>query len=503
MVRVLIGLRRAVARHQLSQASTAALVVTSLLVLVAAVATLLTGWVSYAREATATDVLALVSLLWIGGRIAQSALSGEPFLRPEIFSLLPLPRRRLGWSLMLVGLLDPANALAAIALGAVLAHGIRLGPAAAVTAVSAVALTVATGSAAATVAGGMLGPGSRRGRDTGTVVTAVAISLLAMAGTLLPALASALRHQSVPWLSALLRLLPTGWGPAAVAAAARGDLAGALVPLLGLVLVTVLAGELLWPAVLGRRMEGARPARHGRARRTRRLAGLGTSATGAVAAKELRLWLRDPVRLSCLVIALLVGAGTGVLPRVTAGTGLLLPFAGTIAVVIAAACACNLYGNDGSSVWLTVMTPGSARADIRGRQVGWLVVVGPYAVASTVVSTALSGQPRAWPWALGLLAAILGGGTGLLAIGSLVCVQPLDAAGNPTPAWSLKVHVALAVVPLTALPTAAVLVAGGGWLALPAGVLTGAALAVWLGRLAVTRLADRQVSILHALAGAA
>ena len=420
-----------------------------------------------------------------------------------MFSLLPLPRRRLGWSLMLVGLLDPANALAAVALSAVLVHGIRLGPAATVTAVFAVALTVTAGSVLSTVAAGVLGPGSRRGRDTGTVIVAILISLLAMAGTMLPALVSALRHQSVPWLSGLLRLLPTGWGPVAVAAAAQDDVTGALVPLLGLVLVTVLAGGVLWPAVLGQRMEGTQPARRGPSRRTRRLAGLGTSATGVVAAKELRLWLRDPVRLSCLVIALIVGAGTAVLPRVTAGTGLLLPFAGTITVAIAAACGCNLYGNDGSSVWLTVMAPGSARADVRGRQVGWLIAVGPYAVATTAILTALSGQPHAWPWALGLLTAILGGGAGVLAIGSLVCVQPLDAAGNPTPAWSLKVHVALAVVPLTTLPTALVLVAGGGWLAVPTGVLTGAVLAAWLGRLAVTRLADRQVSILHALTRAA
>lgn len=64
------------------------------LVLVTAVATLLTGWVSYAREATATDVVALVSLLWIGGRIAQSALSGEPFLRLEMFSCCRYRTRR-------------------------------------------------------------------------------------------------------------------------------------------------------------------------------------------------------------------------------------------------------------------------------------------------------------------------------------------------------------------------------------------------------------------------
>jgi ABC-2 type transport system permease protein len=437
MVRILIGLRRTIARHQLTGTSTVALAVTGALVLVTAIATLATGWLSYAREATATDVLALVSLLWIGGRIAQSALSGEPFLRPEMFSLLPLPRRRLGWSLMLIGLLDPVNALAAIALGAVLVHGIRLGPAAAVTAACAVVLTVAAGSVLSTLAAGMFGPGSRRGRDTGTVVVAIAISLLAMCGTMLPALVSVLRRQSAPWLSG------------------------------------------------------------------RRLAGLGTSATGAVAAKELRLWLREPVRLSCLVIALIVGAGTGVLPRVTAGTGLLLPFAGVITVIIAAACACNLYGNDGSSVWLTVMTPGSARPDVRGRQVGWLIAVGPYAVASTVILTAVSGRPQAWPLALGLLAAVLGGGAGLLAIGSLVSVQPLDAAGNPTPAWSLKVHVALVAVALTALPAALVLVAGGGWLAVPAGILTGTVLAVWLGRLAAARLDEHQVGILHTLAAAA
>jgi ABC-2 type transport system permease protein len=499
VVRVLIGLRRAIARHQLTGTSTAAVAVTGALVLVTAVGTLLTGWLSFRREAAATDVLALVSLLWIGGRVTQSALAGEPFLRPELFSLLPLPRRRLAWSLVLTGLLDPVNLLVLLALSAVLVHGLRVGPAAAVTSVFAVLLTVIAGSVLATVAAGVLGPGSRRGRDAGTVIVAAAISLLAMAGTMLPVLVSALRRQSLPGLSWLLRLLPTGWGPVAVAAAAHGHVAGALLPLLGLVLLTGLAGGLLWPAVLGRRMAGAQPGRRGPARRARQRAVLGRSATGAVAAKELRLWLREPVRLSCLVISVVVGAGTGVLPRLTAGTGLLLPFAGTITVVIAAACACNLYGNDGSSVWLTVMSPGSARADVRGRQLGWLIVVGPYAVAATVILTAISGQPRAWPWALGLLTAALGGGAGLLAIGSLVSVQPLDAAGNPTPAWSLKVHVALVVVPLTALPAALVLVAGGGWLAVLTGVLTGGALGVWLGRLAVTRLAHHQVSVLRTL----
>ena len=40
--------------------------------------------------------------------------------------------------------------------------------------------------------------GSHRCRDLGTMIVAIAISLLAMTGTMLPALMSALRHQSVP-----------------------------------------------------------------------------------------------------------------------------------------------------------------------------------------------------------------------------------------------------------------------------------------------------------------
>ena len=147
-------------------------------------------------------------------------------------------------------------------------------------------------------------------------------------------------------------------------------------------------------------------------RRTRRLARLGTSATGAVAAKELRLWLREPIRLSCLVIALIVGAGTGRCPASPPGPGCCCRSRAVITVIIAAACACNLYGNDGSSVWLTVMTPGAERADVRGRQLGWLIAVGPYAVASTIILTAVSGRPQAWPWALGLLAAVLGAAPG-------------------------------------------------------------------------------------------
>jgi ABC-2 type transport system permease protein len=156
------------------------------------------------------------------------------------------------------------------------------------------------------------------------------------------------------------------------------------------------------------------------------------------------------------------------------------------------------------------MTPGAGRADIRGRQAAWLIVVAPYTIAVTIGFTALSGQGPAWPWALAILAAVLGGAAGLAPLASLVSVQPLDETGNPTPAWSIKVHVALLAVALTALPPVVLLVAGEAghltwltWAAVPAGAAAGAALAAYLGQRAVVRLERRQVAVLRVLADAA
>ena len=509
MVRVLIALRRAILRNQLARTNPAMLLTGAGLVFLSAVGTIWLGLVAYPNQAAGTDVLALVFLLWAGGRVAQSALAGDAVLRPELFSLLPLDRRRLARSLLVVGLLDPAGVFMAIAFGALIARGVSLGAAATVVAVVGVFLSLVLASVLATIAGAVLGPGSRRGHDVGTIVTAVALSVVAVAATLLPALDTALRRGSVPWLANALTWLPTGWGPVAVQAAGRGDWLAVFGSLAGLAVLTAAAAD-WWPAVLSRRMDAAaRPAHAGGARSGRRSA-LPRTPTGAVTGKEIRMWVRDPIRLTCLLIAVIVGAAVCAIPRLTGGTYLLLPYAGILTAVIAGACACNLYGSDGTSLWLTVMIPDSSRADVRGRQAAWLIVVAPYTVAVTIAFTALSGEDAAWPWALAVLPAVLGGAAGLAPLSSLISVQPLDETGGPTPAYSLKVHISLVVVTLSALVPVAVLVAGRvwheswlSWAAVPVGLATGAALASYCGGLAVTRLQSRQVRILRVLADAA
>ena len=142
------------------------------------------------------------------------------------------------------------------------------------------------------------------------------------------------------------------------------------------------------------------------------------------------MWVRDPIRLTCLLIALIVGAAVCAIPRLTSGSYLLLPYAGILTAVIAGACACNLLGSDGTSLWLTVMTPDSSRADVRGRQAAWLIVGG--AVHGRGHDRVHGAERRARGLAVGAgaLLAVLAARPGWRRW-SLISVQPLDETGGP------------------------------------------------------------------------
>jgi ABC-2 type transport system permease protein len=505
MVRVLIGLRNTVARNQLARGSAAAAWIGLVVGVATAAGTLVLGFVHGPQVDGSLDRISAVLALWLAGQVALRALNGgDTALRPELLALLPLNRRRLAWALLVVGLCDPVLLLVGVAYAALIAVAAGLGAAAIVAAALGVIGLLVLTSVAASVAGGLLGPGARRGRDLGTIVVALALSGLAVASTLLPVVLSGLQRGRWPVLTGLVRVLPSGWPGDAISAAHYGHWPLAVVALAGpFVLTAVIAA--CWPAILGRRMtlttSSSRPEHRSgpwllRPRTPR----------GAVAAKELRLWLRDPVRITCLLVALIVGIGVALIPRLTEGTSVLLPFGGPFTVLIAGACACDLYAGDGSSLWLTVMTPGSAAPDVRGRQLAWALLVGPLAVAETVILTAWAGRASLWPWAIGLLVALIGGSVGLIPLASLISVQPRDEAGNPTPGFSLKVHIALVVFALSAAPAAVLLALGAAshipalsWLGVAVATLTGAASVLLLGRAAVRRLRTHQAGILHEL----
>ena len=123
---------------------------------------------------------------------------------------------------------------------------------------------------------------------------------------------------------------------------------------------------LAWTRALG-------PAAAGRARSS---AGSAHAGGGSVFRKELRSWWRDPVRLQSVIVAPVFAVLTCLVPLAFDSTEF-LPFIGALIALMGAVMSANAYGQDGTALWLTILTPGSERPDVRGRQLAWLAVVRP------------------------------------------------------------------------------------------------------------------------------
>ena len=514
MVGVLIEMRGAVLRRRTSTAKgVVGALVLALVILLLAVSTLLTGFAHYSVSGAGTDVLATLTFGWLIGWVTGPLFTGDNSeLRLDYFKLLPIAPRKLANAMLGAAFVDVSLLFSLVAFAAMIAYGAQSGFAAALVGVLATLLTLALAVVASTVAVGVLGPtvSSRRGRDFGAMVIALPITLVSLASALVPLAAKALTNGHTPLLSAVVRVLPSGWGAVAVGAASRGDWTLTALALSGLLLL-IAALALVWPSVLQRRLmmsshggSGAKQRSEARRAPHRRL--LPSTPVGAVIGKELRMYSRSMLRSVSLMIAFLVGVPACVIPSLS-GVNLMLPFAGPLFTAIAAATSTNLYGDDGTALWLTLVTPAVERVDVRGRQWAWVLVVGPPGLLSTVVLTAASGQGRSWPWVLAGEPALIGGAAGLLLLISVLTPLPLSADGGPTPQRQLKANLMLIVLPVAALlPAMALLVAGStghsavlSWLAVPVGVGWGGLLWWGLGRIAQRRLESEGPELLTAI----
>ena len=503
MVGVLIEMRTAIMRRNAQGKRITGSLILALVVTLLALSTFSTGLVHYARQGAGADVLATLSFGWLLGWVTGPVLTGDDStLRLDYFKLLPVPARKLAHAMLGAAFANVSLVFSLIAFAGLIAYGAQSGAAGALVGVVAVLLDLVLAVVASTVAIGVLGPtiSSRRGRDFGSMLIALVITALSLASALVPLVAKKLTSGQSPWLSDTVRVLPSGWGAVAVEAAGRSQWGLVALALGGLVLL-IGALVLAWPAVLRRRLtlsvRGGSRAKAPKARPAGRPI-LPATALGAVIGKELRLYSRSMLRSVQLMIAFLVGTLACVIPSLT-GVTLMLPFAGPLFTMIAAACSTNLYGDDGSALWLTLVTPNVERADVRGRQLAWLLVVGPVGLLLTVLLTAISGQGWAWPWVLAGEPALLAGGSGLLVLVSVLTMYPLSVDGGPTPPRQIKVNLMLILLPVGALlPPLALLIAGaaGGspllrWLAVPVGLGWGGLLCWRLGRTATRRLETR------------
>ncbi|MET7376380.1 hypothetical protein [Micromonospora arida] len=318
-----------------------------------------------------------------------------------------------------------------------------------------------------------------------------------------------------PWVSVLLvaapeevvramAYVPSAW-PIAAVTGPSGQGLRLMATLVGIVALCAAAYIMLVRRVIAagapfrpRRTTAASPAAV-----EREWLGWVPAATRAVVGRELRAWVRHPLRLQYLAFAVVYGALLAGLPLLS-DVDLLLPWAGPLAVLGAAAMSAGLVGLDGTALWLSLTTPGGERAEVRGRALAWLVLVTPIGVLLTVAGILLA--PDIDPLAaLSTLPALLGAGASVPVWVSLLRVRPVadprhpTAADNPTDIVSVLVATAAGL--LAAAPVLALVIWGPPEAAplLPVvGLLSG--VATWWGGvwLADERLARRGTTVLAA-----
>ncbi|MEE6257157.1 hypothetical protein [Plantactinospora sonchi] len=427
--------------------------------------------------------LALLVGAWVLGWIVLPLLlgGGHGRVRPAHLRLEPIGGVPAAIGLLAASAIGIGPAVSLVALAALPVHAARHGPVALLVAASGAVLLWLLGLIGSAIALEVVG---HAGGPAGALLTGVFTgTAMGVAGSL---------WAVFPWVTVLLvgapdevvramAYVPSAWPLSAVTGpAGRG--VWTMAALAGVVLLCAVAYILLVRRMITagvpfrprrtaavpfpRRADsgpaatrGASPAEVGRTRPG--WLGWVPAATRAVAGRELRAWLRHPLRLQYLAFAVVYGALLAGAPLLS-DVELLLPWAGPLAVLGAAAMSAGLVGLDGTALWLPLTTPDGERAEVRGRVLAWLVLVTPIGVLLTVAGVALAPDVDALV-AVATLPALLGAGASVPVWVSLLRVRPAADPRHPTSADN---------------PTdiVSVLVATGGGLLAAAPVL---ALAVW------------------------
>ncbi|MEG3627367.1 transporter [Streptomyces poriticola] len=317
----------------------------------------------------------------------------------------------------------------------------------------------------------------------------------------------------------VLRWVPPASAIGAVDAASEGAYG---VAALQLALTAALLAALLrvWGRHLTRLMtapDGSTLQAAGRPERERASTGAGrllpAGRTGTAMGRSLRYVWRDPKTKAAWVTSLAIGL---IVPVFNAWQGTGSVYFACFAAGMLGIQMYNQFGQDTSAFWMVAMTISSTRdayVELRARALALLLITLPYATLVTVLTTAMLGDWRTLPEALGLSFALLGA---MLATGAWTSARfpysiPQEGNKNVAPgqvglAWMSivggMVAAALLCAPVIALTIWLNVSAGGDalqWLVLPVGTAYGAALAELGLRLAAPRTARRLPEILTAV----
>ncbi len=511
MVGILISMKFAMLRHSPSGTRLAGWIIGALLVLVT-----WAGGVFSANAEVRSEVLMLIMAGWfVGAALGPVTMSGAGVLRAEFFTLLPIDRKKLALGLLAAVFPGIASSYLLLAGLAILGHAIALDPVTVVIAVPAAVLAWVITIIVSRLIYAALGSAMRTW--LGVEIAAIQFGFI-IGGLLAGWMVVTQAIRTVPELLrgglpdsvvvGVLSWLPSSWPIRAVEAAAVGDWPIALA-WLGIMAV-ITAGLLALAAILLRPHLGSRAGRRNRRPvGSRVLTGrrlLPATELGAVIGKELRQWWRDPWRKLEWRSGIYTGLVIGVFASVSGMFQLVAPLSGLVVAFMICLSGCNLYGQDGSAVWQTVVgqRPGTVAADVRGRQLAMIILFAPPAVIVSALVIMITGEHWAWPAVIAGLPALIGVASGIALVMSAVAVSPgvdprrrvgpNDAGGD----LSLQVNISIWLCLLLATPTAGALVLGytvlqpwGPWAAILVGVLNGG-LAYWLlGKITIGYLTDR------------
>jgi ABC-2 type transport system permease protein len=501
---ILIAMRLRVLAHTLTGSRAANMISGGVAGLLLAAATIALAGSDLVPDQVRGDLLAIVLACWMFGWILGPVYTGggDDSLRPEQFALLPLRPLPLAFGLLTAGFVGIAPAVSLVAFTTLIVYATAHGAAAVVVSVIAVALQLILVLMLSRLVVGVLAVAvrSRTGAILAALVNAAMAVLLNQSWVLIwAAIESQLFTNGFPpAFATVLQWLPSSWGLVAIDAAGSGDWPLAATAVGGLALL-IGAALVLWARLLVRRTTTRAAVSAGRGSILDRFTDRGT--TSAVALKELRTGTRDLMRTHFFYYAVFFGALYTLVPLIIDWRGM-LPWTGVIIVAMAAATSANLIGLDGTALWLGLVNPGGEQAEIRGRQLAWLLRTAPVSIVVTVAGAIVAGSDaQTWAWALALLSAALGGGAGLIVLVSVFALvpvlEPRRRSGNPLEAGPIfgQVVGTLLLVCLTTVP--AVVVAWAGtrfgqplvtWAAVPVALATGAGLTLWGGNVAARRL---------------
>jgi ABC-2 type transport system permease protein len=367
----------------------------------------------------ATNILVVLQVLQaLGWAVSPLLAFGvDETLDPSRFALLPLTRRVLVRGLFvaaLVGVLPIGNLIALLGGAVAVADPWWTLVIAVPAALLQLVLCVLLARAMAAGMSGLLR--SRRGRDLAVLVGAVAILLPQVLNVVIN---GAVRGRLDPFAVLETAAAPLRWLPPGALAHAASDAAtgqwGLLVIdfLLGGVAIGLLAWW--WRVALSRSL--VRPDRSmERVERAGAVSGLVQrlipGLPGLVAARDLRLVGRDPMRRMSWLVAIAVGVIVPLVPLASGSGSLGGAYGAWLLVLMCGLQTANQYGYDGSGVWQHVVALGGrrqARAEVLGHVTAVVLPSLPLVLVGSVAFPLIAGEPELIPAAVGLMLALFGG----------------------------------------------------------------------------------------------